>query len=139
MSKQASEKKSLLDFLMDNPVDGLTEAVVISKRLKDYTFTIKAMTGDEFSRYQSRAMAIGKKNKIDYDNKSFNEQVVLNHTIEPNFKIADDMKKMGCRTPEEFLYKYLNAGEIQELVKRITELSGFDEDEEELVKEAKND
>ena len=63
MSKQASEKKSLLDFLMDNPVDGLTEAVVISKRLKDYTFTIKAMTGDEFSRYQSRAMAIGKKNK----------------------------------------------------------------------------
>jgi hypothetical protein len=63
---------------------------------------------------------------------------VLNHTIEPNFKDADSIKKAGCQSPEQFLYRSLLAGEIAELAQQISALSGFDKDMEETVEEAKN-
>lgn len=141
--KEASEHKSLLEFLAENPVDDLKEQIVVSKRLKNYPFTVTAMTGEQFSSYQNKATVIGKKQKIDYDNKCFNEQVVLNHVVEedgrPFFKIQENFKKVGCITPEEFLYKYLTAGEIVELVSKISALSGFDIDEEDMAKEVKKD
>ena len=59
-------------------------------------------------------------------------------TIEPNFKDADSIKKAGCQSPEQFLYKSLLAGEIAELAQQISALSGFDADMEEMVEEAKN-
>ena len=138
---EASETKSLLEFLAENPVDDLKEQVIVSKRLKKYPFTVTAMTGEQFSTYQNKATIIGKKQKIDYDNKCFNEQVVLNHVVEddgrPFFKLQDNIKKVGCKTPEEFLYRFLTAGEIVELVSKISALSGFDVDEEEMAKEVK--
>ena len=129
---------ALLEFLIDNPVDDVTEEVIVSKRLEKFPFKIKAMTGKEFSEYQKLATVIGKKKKISFDSQKFNEQVVLNHTIEPNFKDADSIKKAGCQSPEQFLYKSLLAGEIAELAQQISALSGFDKDMEETVEEAKN-
>lgn len=128
----------LLQFLIENPVDNLTAEVIVSKRLEKFPFKIKAMTGKEFSEYQKLATVFGKKKKISFDSQKFNEQVVLNHVIEPNFKDADSIKKAGCLSPEQFLYRSLLAGEIAELAQQISELSGFDKDMEETVEEAKN-
>ena len=129
---------TLLEFLIENPVDNLTEKVVVSTRLAKYPFTIKAMTGPEFSSYQKLATRIGKHKKVDFDSKLFNEQVVLNHTVEPNFRDAESIKKAGCTSPEQFMYKCLLAGEISELSQQISVLSGFNRDIEETVEEAKN-
>lgn len=129
---------SLLDFLIEHPVDNLTTDVIVSTRLSKFPFKIRAMTGPEFSNYQQLATTIGRHKKVTFDSKLFNEIVVINHTVEPNFKDAETIKRAGCQTPEEFLYKSLLAGEISELAQQISALSGFDKDLEETIEEAKN-
>ena len=127
-----------MQFLIDNPVDNLTDEVVVSPRLAKFPFKIKGMTGPEFSEYQKVSTKIGRHKKVEFDSKIFNEMVVLNHTLEPNFRDAESIKKAGCQTPEQFLYKSLLAGEIAELSQQISSLSGFDRDMEDTVEEAKN-
>lgn len=129
---------NLMQFLIDNPVDNLTDEVVISGRLAKFPFKIKGMTGPEFSEYQKLSTKISRHKKVEFDSKTFNELVVLNHTLNPNFRDAESIKKAGCQTPEQFLYKSLLAGEINELAQQITALSGFDKDIEDTVEEAKN-
>jgi hypothetical protein len=129
---------NLMQFLIDNPVDNLTAEVVVSPRLAKFPFKIKGMTGPEFSEYQKLSTKIGRHKKVEFDSKIFNELVVLNHTVEPNFRDAESIKKAGCQSPEQFLYKSLLAGEISELAQQISSLSGFDKEFEDEVEEAKN-
>jgi len=128
----------LLDFLVEHPVDNLTDEVVVSPRLAQFPFKIKAIGGLAFSEYQKLATKVGRHNKVEFDSKTFNELVVLNHTVDPDFRDAESIKKAGCTSPEQFLYKSLVAGEISELAQRISSLSGFDKEPDELVEEAKN-
>lgn len=128
----------LLEFLVQNPVDNITEEIIVSQRLKDYPFKIKAMTGQQFSEYQRIATVLGKKKNVSFNSAKFNEMVVVNHTVEPNFRDAASITEAGCQTPEQFMYKSLLAGEISELANKISILSGFDSDMDELVEEAKN-
>ncbi|BDU83499.1 phage tail assembly chaperone [Clostridium perfringens] len=132
----------LMDFLINNTIENLTEEVVISDRFKVdgeiLKFKIKAVTPDEFSDLQKQCTKIGKKGKMNFDSKMFNEQLIVNYTVEPNFKDAEAIKKAGCITPEQLLNKTLLAGEVATLVEQISTLSGFDKDLEELREEAKN-
>lgn len=130
---------TLTQFLIENPVDGVTNEVIISERLAKFPFKITAMTGDQFGDYQSRAAQPAKgKQKVKLDTKLFQQLIVLNHTVEPNFKDAETIKKAGCTSPEQFLYQSLLAGEIVELANQISILSGFNQDLDDLVDEAKN-
>lgn len=128
----------LLEFLVQHPVDNLTDEVVVSGRLQEFPFTIKVMSGTQFAEYQKASTVIGKKQSVSFDSQRFNEMVVINHTVEPNFRDAESIKSAGCRTPEQFLYRSLLAGEISELSSKISALSGFDADIEEVREEAKN-
>jgi hypothetical protein len=123
---------------MENPTADQTEQVVLSKRLKDYPFTIRAMSTKEFSEYQKGATHISKGRSVEFDSGKFQTSVIINHTIEPSFKDAEMLKKANCLTPEQFLDKFLRAGEAAELAQRISALSGFDQNMEEVVQEAKN-
>lgn len=134
---------SLQDFLNANPVDNLTEEVIVSKRFKDkdgnlLKFKIKAMTNAEFDESRKAATTVKKGRKVEFDAQKFNLRVVINNTVEPDFKQADSIKKLGCSTPEEYVQKVLLAGEVTTLVQKIQELSGFDVEMEDLVEEAKN-
>lgn len=128
----------LADFLCENVVDDITDDVLISNRIP-FKFKIKAMTSKEFNRYRKMATKINAKSKTaDFDNAKLVEQIVINHTIEPDFRDASAIKKVGCVTPEQYLNKVLLAGEVEELNQRIQVLSGFDIDINEAVDEAKN-
>jgi len=129
---------TLLDFLADNPVDALTFEVVLSDRLKDFKFKIRPISGKEFAKYSKECRKIGKKGKVDFDSDRFNMLVILNHTIEPDFRNVKALDKAKCQTPEDFINKTLLAGEIAELSQQITARSGFDQDVSELVEEVKN-
>lgn len=134
---------TLQDFLNAHPVDNLTEEVVISDRFKDadgnlLKFKIKAMTNPEFDELRKRSTEIKKNRKIEFDVSKFNCGVVINHTLEPSFKDAESIKKLGCATPEEYLNKVLLAGEIATLAEHIQRISGFTTEMSELVDEAKN-
>lgn len=132
----------LTDFLLNNTVENLTKEVVVSDRFKVdgeiLKFKIKAVNPDEFSDLQNQCTKVGKKGKVNFDSKMFNEQLIINYTIEPNFKSADVIKKAGCMTSEQLVNKVLLAGEVATLVEEISALSGFDKDLEELREEAKN-
>ncbi len=128
----------LLEFLAETPVDNITEEIVVSARLAQFKFKIRAMTGPEFSEYQKQATRIEGNKKVKFDSKLFNELTVINHTMDPNFRDAEAIKKAGCTTPEQFLYRSLLAGEIAELSQQISKLSGFDKELQEVVEEAKN-
>lgn len=137
---------TLQDFLNANLVDNLIQEVVISDRFKDHDgkllkFKIKAMTNDEFEAARKKAMKLnlqkGKK-QMEFDAKTFNEAVVVNNTIDPDFKNADSIKAVGCMTPEQYLNRVLLAGEISELAQQIQTLSGFEKDLNELAEEVKN-
>lgn len=134
-------------FLNAHPIAGLTDEVAISERFrgpdgKVLKFKIRVLTNQEFENYRRQAMAISTDKKgrrrVDLDSAKFNALVVINHTVDPNFKDAASIQALGCQTPEEYLNKVLLPGEIVDLANAILRLSGFDEDMDELVEEAKN-
>jgi Phage XkdN-like protein. len=134
---------TLQEFLNSNPIDNLTEEVVISERFKDrdgnvLKFKIRAMTSKEFDDIRKRSMRLKKGRQFELDVERFNSAIVINQTVVPDFRNAASIEKLGCATPEEYLNKVLLAGEITELVNQIQRLSGFDRDMNELIDEAKN-
>ncbi len=137
---------TLQEFLNSHPVDDLTSEIAISERFKDakgnlMKFKIKAMDGDTFEEIRKRALIVkakGRKGSVELDMQRFNSSIVIEHTIIPDFKDAASIKQTGCLTPEQYLKKVLLPGEIDELSARIQKLSGFDQDMDELVDEAKN-
>ena len=134
---------TLQEFLNAHPIDGLTDEVVVSNRFRGpngevLKFRIKAMTNQTFDDLRKRYTRIGKGRKVEFDAQGFNNAVVIEHTLDPNFKDAESIKKLGCATPEEYLNRVLLPGEVATLAQKISELSGFDVEMEELVEEAKN-
>lgn len=134
---------SLQDFLNRHPVDHIIDEVVVSPRFQDENgkimkFKIQAMTNRTFEDLRKRFTKMGKGRKIEFDAQGFHNAVVIEHTLDPDFKDAASIKKLGCASPEEYLGKVLLAGEISTLVQEIQKLSGFDVEMEELVEEVKN-
>jgi hypothetical protein len=136
---------TLQDFLNAHPVDNLTAEVVISERFKDaegnrLKFKIKAMTNDEFDQIRKKATVLHTKGKrrVELDVKKLNDEIVIQNTLEPDFKDAESIKKLGCLSPDQYLNKVLLPGEIVELATQIQQLSGFDQEFEELVEDVKN-
>ena len=130
---------ALQQFLSKNTVDNIVETVKLNGRLKNFEFKVKAITGDQYSSYQT--LCIENPNspkKRRFNLKKFNELIVTNHVIEPNFRDAEWLKEMNCSDPAQLMYKTLLAGEINELAEAILELSGFNNDMEEAIEEAKN-
>ncbi|OQB15711.1 MAG: Phage XkdN-like protein [Firmicutes bacterium ADurb.Bin193] len=130
----------LIEFLAANPVDDITSEIYPSKRFADagLKFKIKAVTGDKYSEYQKQALVFNAKGKSEFNSKKYNELIIFNNVIEPSFVSEENIKKAGCSTPTQFLYKTLLAGEINNIVSEVQKLSGFDEDFNEFVEEAKN-
>lgn len=134
---------SLQDFLNANPIENLIEKVTVSNRFKDakgnaIPFEIKAMTSPEFDEIRKGCTTIKKGRKVEFDAQKFNMKIAINHTVTPDFKHAESIQKLGCKTPEEYLNKVLLSGELATLAEKIQLLSGFNVEMEELIEEAKN-
>ena len=129
---------ALIDFLIEESGKDIVEEVVLSERLKGKPFKIGIMDSTQHSGYQQAATSIKKGKKIDFNEKLFNESVIINHCIEPNFKDAEFIGRAGCATPGQCLNKVLRAGEVSTLSRKIMELSGFLRDDDELASDAKN-
>lgn len=135
----------LQEFLNTHPVDQVTQEVIISDRFKDENgklikFKIKAATNAEYENARKKAMAIrAKKNStVEFDSKKFNESLVIDNTLDPDFRDAGSIKVTGTISPEGYLNKVLLSGEVNTLAEKILELSGFNKDMDEEIEEAKN-
>ena len=132
--------KDLVSFLQKNPVDGITHEISIPGRLAEFKFEIKPMTSKEFHKYQQIATTLipGKAKDAKFNSGRFNELVIINHVTYPNFKDATLLSNAGVNTPEEYLNKFLLAGELANLTEEISIISGFQQTEVELEEEVKN-
>ena len=128
---------ALQQFLTKNSVDNITEEVVVSERLKDFKFKIKAMTGEQYNSFQQSCIENpNSAKKRRFNTKKFNELLVVNCVLEPNFKDADWQKANGIQdgSAAALMYKTLLAGEINELA----DIKGLIRVKMEKMEEVKN-
>jgi hypothetical protein len=139
-----TETSNVTDFLLNNlDVLSATTEVFIGDRFieANQPFTIRAMTPDEFELWQkqcSRIKFVKGKRESEFNNKRFNELMIVSCTVDPNFKDAETLKKAGCSTPEQLINKALKSGEIQNLANEISSFSGFDKTLDEMKEDVKN-
>lgn len=135
---------TLQEFLNKNIVENITKEVVISDRLKNektgeyYKFKIKALTCKQYEDIVKKATNIDIKGKVFFDSAAFKEDIIINFTLNPNFKDAESIKSVGCLKPKEYLNKILLGGEAELLSKEILNLSGYGKNINEYVEEVKN-
>lgn len=114
------------------------EKIFFSARLPEEQATIRPMTSAQFSDYQKRAMAFGKKGTTTFNQQLYNELILLNHVVDPDFKDAATMKDAGVQTSEQLINAFLTAGEAAFLVESILRISGFGDSLDDLREQAKN-
>ncbi|MNP77814.1 Phage XkdN-like protein [compost metagenome] len=68
----------------------------------------------------------------------YSNRLVIACCLDPNFKDADLQTKFGVLGAEALIDKLLNPGQYAELIQKVQELNGFDNDINDLVDEAKN-
>lgn len=125
-----------LEMFLELPdVDSIVEEVYVSDRLPK--FKVKAMTAQELRDYQNKCKIKSKKG-VELDTGKFNLLVVAGQVVSPDFSNAEFLKKANCATASQFIEKKLLAGEIANLGKQIVQISGFDNDINEDIEEAKN-
>lgn len=96
------------------------------KRLSDlfgepFTITLQGISADRF--YEIRNMCLDKKGNI--DNGKFQAKCLVAACIEPSLKDKDLLKHYGCVTPDDLVMKLFNIGEIDQMGRIFTELSGI--------------
>lgn len=130
---------TLQEFLLSNPQDNVIREVYPSSRFqgRGMPFKVRLMTSKEYSGYQRAAFRLMDGRNMRFDQERFNNLIVLNHVIEPNFKDQAFLAKAGCTTPDQLLNKVLKAGEVLALAEFIAQASGFGDDAHE-VQTAKN-
>lgn len=133
---------TLQEFLNNNVVDGTTKEVFISDRFKDENgkalkFKIKPISQKALNAMRNKHSK-QKGNKIIVDEAALSFEIVINCTVEPNFKDTKSLELLGVFSPEDYLNKVLLAGEVNTLEKAILEFSGFGKDINELIEDAKN-
>lgn len=132
---QEPKKKSALEALLGTTAD--IQKRVPMKRLKA-DFIIKAITGDQLDdiRDQCTHTRPGKGGKMEshVNDQEVGRLVVAEACIEPDFSNSELMDHYKAESPADCTQKALLAGEIVKLSSEIMELSGFDDDEVEAVK-----
>lgn len=123
----------LQDFLALPDVSSITEEIYINERLG--TFTVKPMTEKQWDDYRNRCKGKFKKDGMDFDNSKFNLLVITGQVIEPNFSDAEFLSRVGCVKASDFITRKFLAGEIADIVEKITKISGFDDEDGGINKE----
>ena len=138
---------SLVESLLKADVAKITELPedeIEIKRLSKITgsrFAVKvrAINGTRFTEIQQNTLNI-KKGKNDFDVTKAKTLTVLEGLVEPDLRDKELLKQFSSVTPKEALNKIFLSGEIDKIYKKITELCGYEEDEdsEEDAEEIKN-
>ncbi len=128
---------ALLEFLAANDVSDITEEVKVSNRFPE-KFKIKALTQSKFNEIQKKCQSRVNKDGASFDTGKFNMNCILEGCVYPNFSDVGFVNTLKASTPTEAITKCMLPGEITDLAKAILSLSGFDDDINDDIEEAKN-
>lgn len=134
---------NLQDFLNQNIVEGMTKDISLGERFVDENgnglkFKIKAINQEQFNELKRKATSFDKKGQPLIDEGLLSSLIVIENTINPNFKDMESIKKLGCVNAQGYLNKVLLAGEIESLSTEILKMSGFGQSINEMADEIKN-
>jgi hypothetical protein len=126
----------LSDFLALPNASDVTEEIFVNDRLG--VFTVKPMTVAQHKTYQDRCRLRVDKGGVSFDSAKFNLLVTAGQVLDPDFSDADFLQKTGYPSATEFIKAKFYSGEVASISEKICRLSGFDEDINDKVDEAKN-
>lgn len=126
----------LEEFLSLPNVTDVVEEIYVNKRLG--TFKVKPMTNQQYNEYVSRCTGKYTKDGVNFDSGKYNLLLISNHVIDPNFSDAEFLQRAGFTNPRDFINAKFKAGEIQDIARKIEELSGIGGNLSDKVEEAKN-
>lgn len=124
---------SALDALLNADLKKVTERPTekfevkrLSKVLGEkFELTLRGIPGQLLAEISENNTEYGRHGKIEKTNGYVSGlDIVINGTVDPNFKDKNLMKKFGVVTPRDAVEKLLLPGEIGEIAKEITKLCG---------------
>lgn len=116
---------SLFQYLLENQFEQEFMVKLEGRLANADPFVCKLISGQEYNNYVNLCLKQDKKGESKMDVGQFNNLILKNHVITPNFKNADNISKAGCATTEQLINKVLKGGEQSQLVNRILTESGF--------------
>ena len=123
----AKEKMSFEEFFRGRDIAKVTKEVKIKSIPSP--LTIRAVTKEEFTEYSKISKG---------DAQKLMELMVINNTVEPNFKSATLLEAFKVTNPKDLINKVLISGEFFAIAEEIGKLSEFDLDINAKVEQAKN-
>ena len=114
--------------------------IVISKRFQDekgnpVPFKIRALTQEEndtITKQATRRAKVNGQMVEQLDSTDFSRRMVVASTVEPDFRAKELCDAYGVLDPLMVPGKMLLSGEYAKLLRAITELSGFEDMEDEV-------
>ncbi|CAM3640660.1 phage tail assembly chaperone [Mesobacillus zeae] len=103
-------------------------------------FIVKALTDETLEEAREEAthfVGKGAKQKKEVDTRMLGGLLISKACVEPDFNHVELIKAKGAKDAADVVTKTLLPGEIEKLQMAILELSGFEDDEEE-IEEVKN-
>lgn len=121
---------SIIDTLMEKDLGTLKEVAKedieitrLSEALGEpFIVTVKELS---YKRIQDLKMLSADKNGV-LDEKEFVEMVVTDGIVSPDFNNKELLQKFKVASKQALVAKLFKAGELENIGKRITSLSGFD-------------
>ena len=102
-------------------------------------WTMRPMTSKAAENIRKACQSYGKGGKVIVDTALFNRMVAAYCTVEPNLNDATLQDSYGVMGAEDLIIEMLdNDGEYQAYVKKCMEISGYNQNDADLVEEAKN-
>ena len=133
MSEQeANREQAVLDALL--AAEDRPEKEVYMTRF-NVNFKIRALDGDTIQKLQSRCthfVGKGKNKEKQVDEEKLGALMIKEACLIPDWTNKQLLEKYGAKQPDEVIRKRLLAGEIAKLSNEIMDISGFDEDEEDI-------
>ena len=126
-----------------NPVKPENIRVVISNRFKDENgnpveWELRALSQDENNALMKKYTKRDKKGTETFDRTSYVAALTAAGVVEPDLNNAKLQDAYGVLGADKLLCKMLLIGEYGELVSKVQELSGLDQDINVAIEEAKN-
>ncbi|MDR6883795.1 phage tail assembly chaperone [Bacillus sp. 3255] len=133
-------------FFASNVVTESTEDVIVSERFKDkegnpVPWVLHSITEEENDAIRKSAT---KRTRVkgqvitEVDQTEYIAKLAVASVSFPNLKDAELQKSYGVLGAEVLIKKMLLSGEYAQLLLKVQEINGFDQDINELVEEAKN-
>ena len=135
---------ALAAFLKQNKKENENIKFVASQRFLDENenpieWILRPMTSRAAESIRKACNSYGKGGKVVCDTALFNRKVAAYCTVEPNLNDVELQDSYGVMGAEDLIVEMLdNDGEYQAYVRKCMEISGYNQNDAELVEEAKN-